>query len=77
MPHVDIPKYLSLVKAGKMKLERLITHEFKLDNINDAIALVRSGIAGRVVLAMDNKEQSEKRHGDTVPIPGAVKPPLD
>ena len=59
MPHVDIPNYLRLVQAGKMKLEGLITHEFKLDNINEAIALVRSGIAGRVVISMDKREQSE------------------
>jgi S-(hydroxymethyl)glutathione dehydrogenase/alcohol dehydrogenase len=52
-PHVDIPNYLRLVQSGKMKLEGLITHEFKLDDINEAIQLVKSGNAGRVVLDMD------------------------
>jgi S-(hydroxymethyl)glutathione dehydrogenase/alcohol dehydrogenase len=52
LPHVDIPNYLRLVRAGKMKLEGLITHEFSLDGINEAIQLVKSGEAGRIVLAM-------------------------
>ncbi len=52
VPHVDIPNYLRLVQAGKMKLDGLITHEFNLDDINESIKLVKSGQAGRIVLAM-------------------------
>ncbi|MCG6534210.1 MAG: NAD-dependent epimerase/dehydratase family protein [Syntrophales bacterium LBB04] len=77
MPHVDIPNYLRLVQAGKMNLVGLITHEFKLDSINEAIELVRSGNTGRVVLAMDDTEQSENRRGYAGPIPGGVRPQLD
>lgn len=52
-PHLDIPRYVRLMEAGKFKLEGLVTHEFKLDQINEAIAVVRSGDAGRVLVAMD------------------------
>ena len=52
VPHVDIPRYIRLVEAGKLKLDGLITHEFRLDDINEAIQLVRSGDAGRVIIAM-------------------------
>jgi len=52
VPHVDIPRYIQLVEAGKLKLEGLITHEFKLDEINEAIQTVRSGEAGRVLVSM-------------------------
>jgi S-(hydroxymethyl)glutathione dehydrogenase/alcohol dehydrogenase len=52
VPHVDIPRYIRLVKAGKLKLDGLITHEFKLADINNAIKLVRSGEGGRVLIAM-------------------------
>ena len=52
-PHVDIPRYIRLMQAGKLSLAGLVTHEFKLDQINDAIALVRSGDAGRVLVTMD------------------------
>ena len=51
-PHDDIPRYLRLVKAGKFRLEGLITHEFPLDGINEAIRLVKQGEAGRVVVKM-------------------------
>jgi len=53
VPHVDIPRYIRLVKAGKLKLDGLITHEFKLGDINKAIDLVKSGEAGRVLIRMD------------------------
>jgi S-(hydroxymethyl)glutathione dehydrogenase / alcohol dehydrogenase len=52
-PHVDIPRYIRLMKAGRLSLDGLITHEFALDQVNDAIATVRRGEAGRVVLRMD------------------------
>jgi S-(hydroxymethyl)glutathione dehydrogenase/alcohol dehydrogenase len=52
-PHVDIPRYLRLLRAGKLSLDGLITHEFPLDQVNEAIALVRRGEAGRVLLKMD------------------------
>lgn len=52
-PHLEIPRYVRLVKAGFLKLDGLITHEFKLSQINEAIDVVRSGEAGRVLVAMD------------------------
>ena len=52
-PHVDIPRYIRLMRAGKMTLDGLVTDEFPLDCVNDAIALVRRGEAGRVLLKMD------------------------
>jgi S-(hydroxymethyl)glutathione dehydrogenase/alcohol dehydrogenase len=52
-PHIDIPRYIRLCKAGKMKLEGLITYEFSLDEINNAIDLLRNGKAkGRCVIRM-------------------------
>jgi S-(hydroxymethyl)glutathione dehydrogenase/alcohol dehydrogenase len=53
-PHIDIPRYIRLMQAGKFDLKGLITHEFKLDQINDAIAIVKSGDAGRVLVAMED-----------------------
>ena len=51
-PHIDIPRYIRLVETGKLKLYGLVTHEFELDDINETIALVKSGEAGRVLVAM-------------------------
>jgi len=51
-PHLEIPRYVRLCESGKMTLDGLVTHEFHLDQINEAIALVRSGAAGRVMVDM-------------------------
>ena len=51
-PHNDIPRYVRLVESGRLKLDGLVTHEFPLEAINDAIARVRSGEAGRVLVSM-------------------------
>lgn len=52
-PHHDIPRYVRLIQAGRFNLDGLITHEFRLEQINDAIDLARSGDAGRVVIATE------------------------
>jgi S-(hydroxymethyl)glutathione dehydrogenase / alcohol dehydrogenase len=49
-PHVEIPRLINLIKNDRMTLDGLFTHEFKLDQINEAIEVVRSGTAGRVLL---------------------------
>lgn len=50
-PERDIPNYLKLLKAEKLSLKKLITHEFSLNKINDAIDLMKSGkISGRVMI---------------------------
>jgi len=49
-PSKDIPRYIKLHKAGILKIDDLITHRVKLDEINKAIDLVRSGQAGRIII---------------------------
>ena len=51
VPDVDIPRYIKLINAGKMTLDGLITHEFGLDDINEALDLFRSGEAGRCIIS--------------------------
>ena len=57
-PHLDIPRYIRLYQQGKLNLQNLITHEFKLDQIQEAIDLVQSGAAGRVIISMDEPKGS-------------------
>jgi S-(hydroxymethyl)glutathione dehydrogenase/alcohol dehydrogenase len=52
-PHIDIPRVIRLNQAGRMSFEGLITHEFSLTEINDAIAAMRGGEAGRVLVNID------------------------
>jgi Zn-dependent alcohol dehydrogenase len=49
-PTKDIPRYVKLYKAGILKIDDIITHRIKLNEINDAIELVRSGQAGRIII---------------------------
>ena len=51
-PDKDIPRFIRLMNAGKLNFDGLITHEFSLNSINEAIKLFRSGEAGRIVLNM-------------------------
>jgi S-(hydroxymethyl)glutathione dehydrogenase / alcohol dehydrogenase len=53
-PDIEIPRLVNLVRRGKMRLEGLVTHEFPLERVNDAIAALRSGEAARVLLNMNN-----------------------
>jgi S-(hydroxymethyl)glutathione dehydrogenase/alcohol dehydrogenase len=49
-PALDIPRLASLAVAEKLLLEPLVTHRYRLDEVNEAIETTRSGTAGRVVL---------------------------
>jgi S-(hydroxymethyl)glutathione dehydrogenase/alcohol dehydrogenase len=50
VPDVEIPRLMRLIEAKKMTLDGLITHEFPLEDINNALDLFRSGEAGRIIL---------------------------
>ena len=50
-PDLEIPRYIRLMDAGKMNLDGLITHEFELDQINEALDLFRSGEGGRILIS--------------------------
>ena len=53
VPDIEIPRYIRLIDKKKMSLKNLITNQFKLDNINDAIDLLRTGNSGRIIIKMD------------------------
>lgn len=51
VPHLDIPRYMQLFQAGRIKLKELITEQFELNDINAAIERMRSGAAsGRCLI---------------------------
>jgi S-(hydroxymethyl)glutathione dehydrogenase/alcohol dehydrogenase len=54
VPDIEIPRLIRLVNKGRLKLDGLITHEFTLDQINEAIKIFKSGEAGRVLINMEN-----------------------
>jgi len=53
VPDIEIPRYIKLIDKKKMSLKNLITNQFTLENINDAIDLLRTGNSGRIIIKMD------------------------
>lgn len=49
-PSYVIPRLLDLQKTGRFDLNEMITHEFSLDQINEALDLMRKGEALRCML---------------------------
>lgn len=53
LPQYDIPNYVKLIQAGKLSLKEIIGKRYAFDQINDAIADMRSGaVAGRCMIHM-------------------------
>lgn len=51
IPQTDIPRYQQLYRAGRIKLRELITDYYTLDQVNEAIAGMRSGkVRGRCLI---------------------------
>jgi S-(hydroxymethyl)glutathione dehydrogenase/alcohol dehydrogenase len=59
VPHIDIPRILRLIQAGRISFKGIITHEFPLGDINQALDAVRSGTAGRVLLNIGVRSEHE------------------
>lgn len=51
-PDRDLPRWLKLWRQGKLVVDGIVTHRVPLEQINDALDLVRAGGAGRVLLTM-------------------------
>jgi 2-desacetyl-2-hydroxyethyl bacteriochlorophyllide A dehydrogenase len=49
-PHEDIPRYVKLHRQGLLDVNKLITHTFTLDEINEAFDLLKTGNAGRIMI---------------------------
>ncbi len=52
-PTKDIPRYVDMWREGKLDdYEKIITHRFPLDRINEGIEIMREGKSGRVLIEM-------------------------
>lgn len=47
---VDYPKIIEMVGSGKIQLEPVVTHRFKLEEINDAFEVMRKGESLRSII---------------------------
>ena len=52
-PQIEFPRLLELYKAGKLKLDELVTRRFPLADVNDAFDVLSRGEVARSVLLFD------------------------
>jgi S-(hydroxymethyl)glutathione dehydrogenase/alcohol dehydrogenase len=55
-PDRDMPRLQELYRRNPAAMRRIITHSYKLDQINDAISTLKSGHCGRILITMDSAE---------------------
>jgi Zn-dependent alcohol dehydrogenase len=49
-PTVDIPRLVELYRDGKLKLRELVTHSYRLDEVNDALSTLAAGTDARGII---------------------------
>jgi threonine dehydrogenase-like Zn-dependent dehydrogenase len=49
---VDYPRIIEMIRLKRIQLEPVITHRFKLDDINKAFDLMRKGDSLRSIIVM-------------------------
>lgn len=54
VPQRDFPRYARAFLNNELPIDRLITHRFRLEDINEAFAVLQKGEAGRVVIKMES-----------------------
>lgn len=55
-PDRDIPLYTDLFLTGKLRLDALITHEYRLGEVNNALSDLEQGKLGRALIKMTEQE---------------------
>lgn len=48
----DIPHYAQIFKQGKFPIDKLITHTFKLEDVNEAFEEIQKGTVGRAIIKL-------------------------
>jgi threonine dehydrogenase-like Zn-dependent dehydrogenase len=52
-PPRSFPRILQLIQAGKIKIDPLVTHRFKIEQINEAFDQLRKGDGIRVLIELE------------------------
>ena len=55
IPPRDIPRYIKLHDAGMLSVDKVVTHIFTLDDINEAFDFLRSGNTGRIMIKIGER----------------------
>ncbi len=50
IPSQDFTRYINFYMTGRLNIKDIVTHNFDLEHINDAVETLKSGIAGRILI---------------------------
>ena len=53
VPSRDLPRFIALYQAGRLPVDKLLTHRLKLDEVNAAFDRLAKGEAVRQVIMFD------------------------
>lgn len=53
-PDQDVPRFAEILRAGRVPLDRLLTHRYRLDQINQALDDLEAGRVLRPLIVMDH-----------------------
>ena len=60
-PHLDIPRYLRMIEAGRFNPADFVSHRGRLEDVNDMIAKMRSGEVIHAMIHFDQHPAGPKR----------------
>jgi len=49
-PAVDVPRLVDLYQAGRLKLRELVTHSYRLAEVNQALDALSGGVDARGII---------------------------
>jgi Zn-dependent alcohol dehydrogenase len=50
LPHIDIPRYLRMLSAGRFDAADMVSHRYPLHDVNAAIDAMRAGESVHIML---------------------------
>jgi alcohol dehydrogenase len=53
VPRRDLPNFVGLFQAGRLPVDKLLTHRLRLDEINEGFDRLREGVGVRQVVMFD------------------------
>ncbi len=53
VPERDIPRFVALYRAGRLPVDRLVTHRLRLEELNEGFDRLARGEAVRQVVVLD------------------------
>ena len=54
-PELDLPRYIKFLKDVDFRADRVVTHRYRLEDINEAVETLRTGASGKIIFEIGPK----------------------